>query len=449
MKTHRIATFRGRARVAAGAAACLLLAAALPAARGQANMKAAFLANNGNLEGSVSSYRFNADGSLVFVDKVITGQRENIYDYEPGCNAYCLSISPDGRYLAVGHASSDDPIQQITILEVAADATLSVVLEYPAPDTPMDIEWIDDHTLAALRTELGITNQVIVYDFDPAGPTLTEIDRGDCNTFTTSLAVHPSRKYLYAGDSNANAIYVFAINTDGTLTALPTTYTGATYPLGVVVSPDGSKLYAFGGISSGGHAVLGYHIQPDGSLVAMAGSPFYSPGSSPKDGTFSADSSILYVGHGTDATTRSFLIDAETGALTYTGHSFDVGIQGSLGDLRVLNGYLLISDNYYDETGLYSLDAEPDGGMPQNGPIVDSQGIGPREIATWPPNVGCPADFDADGAVGLSDLALMLSSYGLCEGEAGYFPPADLDFYDCVDLSDLAVLLADYGGACP
>ncbi len=416
---------------------------------GQVTQKAAFLANNGNLEGSVTSYTFNADGSPTFVDKVVTGERESIYDYEPGCNAYCLSISPSGRYLAVGHASSDDPIQQITILEVAADATLSVVLEYPAPDTPMDIEWINDRYLAALRTEMGITNQVIVYDFDPAGPTLAEIDRGDCNTFTTSLAIHPSRKYLYAGDSIANAVYVFAINTDGTLTALPTTYTGTTYPLSVVVSPDGSKLYAFGGISSGGHAVIGYHIQADGSLVAMAGSPFYSPGSSPKDGTFSADGTILYVGHGTDATVRSFQIDAQTGELTYTGHTFDVGIQGSLGDLRVLNGYLLVSDNYYDETGLYSFDALPDGSMAQNGPIVNSQGTGPREIATWPPNLGCPDDFDADGTVGLSDLALMLASYGLCEGSAGCFPPADLDFDDCVDLSDLAILLADYGQGCP
>ncbi len=422
----------------------VLIGASCAVSLGQATGMAAFLANNGNLEGSVTSYGFAPDGSLIFVDKVITGQRASIYDYEPGCNAYSIALSPNGRYLATGHASSDDPIQQITILEVADDGTLSIVLEYPAPDTPMDVEWISDRYLAALRTELGITNQVITYEFDPAGPSLTEIDRGDCNTFTTSLALHPSGKYLYAGDSMANAIYFFNVGTDGTLTAAGTYYSGATYPLSVIVSPDGTKLYAFGGISSGGHAVLGYHILADGTLSPMSGSPFYSPGSSPKDGTFSVDSSILFVGHGSDATVRSFLIDPTSGALTYTGNTFDVGIQGELGDLKVLGDYLLVSDNYYYDTGLYSFTIGPDGSMSANGGIVSSQGIGPREIAGWL-GVQCPADLDGDGQVGLSDLALLLASYNLCAGDPGYLPDADLDHDGCVNLADLSLMLSAYG----
>ncbi|MBU0616978.1 MAG: lactonase family protein, partial [Planctomycetes bacterium] len=225
------------------------LALVTSAAFGQATMKAAFVGNDGNTEGSVTSYVFDADGAPVFVQKLVTGG-----DDTPGTNVYTISITPNGRYLATGHATAY-ALEQITILEVAGDATMTIVHEYPDhPSTPLDLEWINDRYLAALRTDIGSTNQVIVYEFDPNTPTLTEVDRGDCGTFINSVTVHPSREYLYAGDSFSYRIYPFQIHADGTLTPLTSVGTGGTYPLGVKVSPDGTKLYANGGISSGSHA---------------------------------------------------------------------------------------------------------------------------------------------------------------------------------------------------
>jgi len=54
-------------------------------------------------------------------------------------------------------------------------------------------------------------------------------------------------------------------------------------------------------------------------------------------------------------------------------------------------------------------------------------------------------DVDGDGDVDLSDLAALLATYGLCDGDAGYDPAADFDADDCVTLADLAALLANYG----
>ncbi|MFQ5807022.1 MAG: hypothetical protein ACE5I3_11295, partial [Phycisphaerae bacterium] len=56
-----------------------------------------------------------------------------------------------------------------------------------------------------------------------------------------------------------------------------------------------------------------------------------------------------------------------------------------------------------------------------------------------------PGDIDDDCDVDLHDLATLLASYGLCEGDPAYDPAADLNDSGCVDLVDLALLLVNYG----
>jgi hypothetical protein len=60
-------------------------------------------------------------------------------------------------------------------------------------------------------------------------------------------------------------------------------------------------------------------------------------------------------------------------------------------------------------------------------------------------NACLAGDLDLDGDVDLNDLEALLSAYGTCAGEPGYFPAADIDRSGCVDLADLAALLANYG----
>jgi hypothetical protein len=60
---------------------------------------------------------------------------------------------------------------------------------------------------------------------------------------------------------------------------------------------------------------------------------------------------------------------------------------------------------------------------------------------------GLFADLDGDCAIGLSDLAQLLASYG-STSSATYFD-GDLDKDGDVDLQDLAELLAAYGSSCP
>lgn len=61
----------------------------------------------------------------------------------------------------------------------------------------------------------------------------------------------------------------------------------------------------------------------------------------------------------------------------------------------------------------------------------------------------CPEDIDGNGNIGLGDLSLLLASFGLCSGDAGYNGAADLTGDNCVGLADLSVLLAVFGLDCP
>ncbi len=67
-----------------------------------------------------------------------------------------------------------------------------------------------------------------------------------------------------------------------------------------------------------------------------------------------------------------------------------------------------------------------------------------REMLGW-----SRADLDVDGAVGQTDLGLLLSAYNSVIGDAAFIDIADLNRDGAVDQPDLGLLLADYGWTAP
>lgn len=416
-----------------------------PHAPAQSSAPAIFVANNGNLEGSVSALLVAPDGSLSFKQKVVTGSVPSSQQFHPGLNAYSISISPDGRFLAVGHATASQTLEQVTILEIFDDASLAIRKTFTTPDSPLDVEWIRDGVLAVTRTSFGGTNNVLAYGFDPTGPdggTVTLIDSEVTGAFSSWIAVHPSRERLSVQDSTGTQISTFAVDAAGELEFLQAMDSGSTYPLGLGISPDGKWLYSGGGISSGGNAMQGWSIGDDGTLAPLALSPFVSPGSSPKQVVVAGNGAFAYAAHGTDATIRGFSLDPVTGALADIGVSFDVGFQGSLGEI-IASGDLLFAtdrDTIFDGVrGVYSFTIGADGALTQNGPLLDTQGIGPNSIAVWLPRPSVFADINGDGIVDGEDLGLLLAGWG------GNDTNLDLDGNGVVDGGDLGLLLAAWG----
>lgn len=94
-------------------------------------------------------------------------------------------------------------------------------------------------------------------------------------------------------------------------------------------------------------------------------------------------------------------------------------------------GMLTWEDQRSDPSSdLYAQNINPDGGLGTHNPAAG----------------GCPGDADCDGAVGLSDLAVVITNW-FTGGLVGYL--GDLNADGSRGLPDLAVVISNWGATCP
>ncbi|HYE63495.1 MAG TPA: beta-propeller fold lactonase family protein [Phycisphaerales bacterium] len=393
----------------AGALSIAAAAALSPTALAQSAGPAVFAACNGNLRGSVTSWRINPDGTVTLVQDLVIGERLSSEPSIPGTNAYSAALSPNGKYLAIGHATSFAQ-EQVTIVRVHEDATLSQVTTFTEPSTPMDVVWLSDEVLAVTEAYTSGTNRVRSYRFDEETTAVTHVSTVDVGSFCTSLAKTPDGRWLFANDSplqGSSAIRSIAVAPDGVLSVSGNAGYTFGYSLGLGMSPDGRRLYSGGGIS-GGNVVSGFDFDAaTGVLTDVPGMPFASAGSSPKQVAIAPSGNYALVGHGSDGTARLHLVDPQTGMLTYTGNFVDVGSQGSLGfiDFVRVNGMDLALFTDRDTTGgrgMCSAVIEPNGTLTIKSMRVDGGGIDPMRVVAWVPSgPTCgTSDFNGDGDAG-------------------------------------------------
>jgi 6-phosphogluconolactonase (cycloisomerase 2 family) len=429
-----------------GLVGALVLLGAVPLALGQAGGPTLFVANNGNLEGSVSAMAIEPDGSLSLINRVITGTRPNTSTPCSGCNPYEIALSPGGLYLATGHASGTNVIEQITIYKVAADGSVSFVMAEPIAATPMDVAWVSDELLVATMVD-PVPNLLLLLRFDPAVPSLTLVDSEPVGSFSTYIAVHPSRQYVYVNDSgSARMLRAFRVEANDTLTLIDSEYTGSYYNLELTVTHDGTRLYAAGGIT---YVVGGYDIAGDGTLTPISGQPFATGSLSPSNVFSSPDDAFLLVGIGNDATVRSAAIKEDTGELIFTSFFHDVGLQGTLGDVAALDDLVFVTDNSSaldDATGVQVLRLGTDGSFTPLGGVVPTGGISPRSLALWKPPFGV-GDLNCDGAVDTADIDGFVLALVDPAAYAAAFPACNYLLADCngdgaVDTADIDAFVA-------
>ena len=244
-------------------------------------------------------------------------------------NVTTVAVACSGGAASVGKFAytanhGDGTISAYTIDPTSGALTLVSATPYPDATAPAAVSLAPNGKFVFSATNNG--TKIHAFTIDQTSGALTEVSGSPYTVtgFSTGnpypdIAVDSQSAHLYLASSGDAKVAAFAINaTTGQLTALPTVAAGAGASAIPAFDPSGKFLYV---MDTDANAVSGYAIQSDGSLVAIAGSPF-SVGTGltgPSWISFTPDGKWAYVadstGAGPDALSI-YSVNATTGALT-------------------------------------------------------------------------------------------------------------------------------------
>jgi len=192
--------------------------------------KALFVANQATND--ISSYTVSSDGTLTSGATTPTG----------GMTPLNMAMDSAGHFLFVANQGVQvDPASGTVSVFAVQDATLTAV-----PGSPFQV------------AELGAASGT-----GPAG-----------------VAVTPDGKFLYVSNQFDSTVTSFSVDASGVLTRGPVVPVGTT-PSAVTIAPDGGFLYVANSSTLSGFAICNQIVtscndptHPDGTLTAIAGSPF-------------------------------------------------------------------------------------------------------------------------------------------------------------------------------
>ncbi|GMF48032.1 unnamed protein product [Phytophthora fragariaefolia] len=235
-----------------------------------------------NYGGSLTLFPLNGDGSLAnetFHQEFLNGS-EVVMDQQATGHIHSTTWLPNSKHLVAANLGSDELLQYALNEKKQTLKSLKTV-HRPPGSGPRHMALHPDGKIAYVVDE--ISNTVGVYQINTKAallePTalqqnITTLPAGFAN-YSTSADIHLSNngKFLYTSNRGHDSIAIFKIDeTDGTLTSL-------------------------GWESTRGNIPRGFIIYGDWLIVA------------------NQNSNDMYV----------FEVDSQTGALTYTGNSYDIG----------------------------------------------------------------------------------------------------------------------------
>ena len=301
---------------------------------------------NGTTSGSVSSFAINrSNGDLTFL---------NVVSSEGGGPAH-LSVDPSGKFVLVANYGGGSiaviPILQNGALGSATDTHQDVDSLGPmrATDAPPGSFAISGHDAPhahmiqadpsnhfVLQTDLG-QDRIYVYSFDTTGGKLTP---ASSNAFVNvppgdgprHLAFHPNGKWLYSIQEEASTLIFFlfdpamgALVAEQTVSTLPRRFVGTNFTSEVMVSPDGSFLYAANRLHD---TIAVFSIDATGGLTHVGESS--TLGDYPRHFNIDPTGNFLYVCNQRSDAITTFRIDHTSGLLTFTGQYTPVGSPASI-----------------------------------------------------------------------------------------------------------------------
>jgi|GEM_PF-2042984 len=396
--------------------------------------------------GTVTALGINPDGTLSVQSSAFT----NDLPYE-------LALSPNGRWLAVGHASALID-EDLIIYRVNADATLEMWAVETVRSSPFEILWRDNETLIVLETQDG-SSGVATYRFFPDAPIierLEQIDARGSGFFSAHMELHPNRRWLYVPDSplfGTSSIRLFEVATDGTLSLVQTLVT-VPYALDLKVTPNGRFLYMVTG--AGDTSIVGFSInQFNGMITQQPFSPYPVNAGAPSAVDITDDGKVLIAFSGATETLTAYQISNDDGFLQDTFNTVNIGGNGIFEAIEIVGKTLYVTKNNstdFDAAILtYDLDTDFGTFTPLGGPVAF--GTRPYFMDAWIPLPIVLGDFNSDQLVNLLDIPFFVATLLGQPAELDHPQRADMnmdgnaDGLD-IDLFTQAVLFVPTLGGC-
>jgi 6-phosphogluconolactonase len=145
-----------------------------------------------------------------------------------------------------------------------------------------------------LYAALPGVSEIVAYREDPNSGflTLLSVSPITAGPSVQSLAIHPSRKFLYAANAGENDVSLFTISPNGALTEVTPRTRAGTVPTLLVMDPGGKYLYV---ANSASNNISVFSIDTtNGALTEVSGSPF-QVGVSPLNMTLAPSGKFLYI----------------------------------------------------------------------------------------------------------------------------------------------------------
>ncbi len=195
-------------------------------------------------------------------------------------------------------------------------------------------------------------------------------------TAPASIAMSPKGDFLFVSSPTQNAIFAFTVNdSDGSLAAVagsPFTVAG-TAPAGLVVHPSGKFLYA---TDKTNNTVLAFSIQ-NGALAQIAGSPF-AAGAQPTGIATDPGGAELFVANTGSNNVSAYVIDSNSGAIAQVaGSPFASGGRGP-GFVATTGAFVYVADQSTNDLTAFSIGS--------NGALAQVPGS-PFNVPTSPTSV--------------------------------------------------------------
>lgn len=402
----------------------LLAALAASPALAQATGKTLFVINNVGSPGSVSSFHVASNGALSLIGAFPIA----------GANPQYCALTPDGRNLLVANGTASTTTEEMFVLTVNADGTLTAA-------TPPTL--VGDSPLGMTMSTSGYalvpaSGSGVMVSYDIVANAATQVGSAFSNDFPTKVAASPNSRFaIVAGSDSPEDVVSFTLSPTGALSRINALDVSGNSAFGAVYHPGNAWAYVTTGLLN---QVQRYSVDPTTSAIAFV-DQVSNGGNSAVEIAIHPLGTYLYVCNVVSDTLTTIALNPD-GSMGAVLDSEPIGMD--IRDVETDGKYVYVTDESSissSPVGVIVFAINADGTLTQAHPAAVTGGTRPQIMALWRPPCG---DVNYDFVVTFADLNLVLSQFG----QNGWGLSGDVNRDGAVNFADLNLVLSNFGLPC-